>query len=78
MEATISALTDLQHSLTLQQGGGRGGVQRVKSEASAGTEAGIGATAGVEIGGADAGNRANADVGTKGSTGIEDEVHNGS
>ncbi|XP_073348510.1 alpha-1-antiproteinase F-like [Pagrus major] len=53
VEATISALTDLQHRLALQEGGGGGGgVQRAESEAGAGPEAGTGA--------GDAGNRADA------------------
>lgn len=60
VEATISALTDLQHRLALQEGGGGGaGVQRAESDAGAGTEAGTGAAAGVGPG--DAGNRADVD-----------------
>lgn len=51
VEATISALTELQHRLAPQEGGGGGGVQRAESEA--------GAAAGVEPG--DAGNRADVD-----------------
>lgn len=57
VEATISALTHLLHNLTLQEGGVGGGVQRAESEAGVRTEARIGATAGVENGGVDAGNR---------------------
>ncbi|XP_070844156.1 alpha-1-antiproteinase-like [Chaetodon trifascialis] len=77
VEATISALTNLQHSLTLQEGGVGGGAQSAESKAGAGTGAGIGATAGVEIGGADAGNRADVDDGAEGRTGTEDGVHAG-
>ncbi|XP_053192915.1 alpha-1-antiproteinase-like isoform X1 [Scomber japonicus] len=64
VEATISALADLQQSLLLQEGGGGVGVQRAGSVAGAKTEAGIGATAG---GGA--GNKAGVDDGAKGRNG---------
>lgn len=64
VEATISALADLQQSLLLQEGGGGVGVQRAGSVAGAKTEAGIGATAG---GGA--GNKASVDDGAKGRNG---------
>ncbi|KAM9703418.1 alpha-1-antiproteinase-like [Menidia menidia] len=70
-EATISALTDLQHSLTLQEGGGGGGVQRGASEAGANT--GIGsATTGV--GNRHNGNRNRTDVDGDGRQ-SEDGVH---
>lgn len=77
VEATISALTHLLHNLTLQEGGVGGGVQRAESEAGVRTEARIGATAGVEIGGVDAGNRTDVDDGAEGRTGTEDGVHAG-
>lgn len=64
VEATISALTDLQHSLTLHEGGGGVGVQRAESEAGAETKTGIGATAG-----GDAGNNSGVNDGTKGRNG---------
>lgn len=71
VEATISALTDLQHRLALQEGGGGGaGVQRAESDAGAGTEAGTGAAAGVEPG--DAGNRADVDDAAENKT--EDQL----
>ncbi|XP_059212524.1 alpha-1-antiproteinase-like [Centropristis striata] len=75
VEATISALTDLQHSLTLQEGGGGGGVQ--SAESGAGIEANIGAAPREGIGGADAGNRTDAGDGTGGRNGTEDGVHPG-
>ncbi|XP_033504278.1 serine protease inhibitor A3N-like [Epinephelus lanceolatus] len=75
VEATISALTDLQRSFTEQEGGGGGGVQRAESEAGPGTEDEIGATPGVENGGADAGSRADVDDGPEGRNGTEDGVH---
>lgn len=53
--ATISALTNLLHDLTLQEGGAGGGAQRAETEDGAGTEAG--ATTGEETGGAVKGNR---------------------
>lgn len=57
VEATISALTELQHSLAVQEGGG--GVQR--SEAGAGAET----ETGVESGEADAGNKTDVDDGAE-------------
>lgn len=77
VEATISALTNLLHNLTLQEGGVEGGVQRAESEAGAGTEARIGATAGVEIRGVDGGNTTDVDDGAEGRTGTEDGFHAG-
>lgn len=74
IEDTISALTDLQHSLTLEEGGGGGGDQRAKSEAGAGTEAGKG----LDIEGADTGNRSAVNEGSGGKTGTKDGVHAGS
>ncbi|XP_023286059.1 alpha-1-antitrypsin-like protein CM55-MS [Seriola lalandi dorsalis] len=59
VEATISSLTDLQRSLTLQEGRSGGG---------------IGATAGVELERANAGNRTEGDDGAVGGTGSEDGV----
>ncbi|KAM6905880.1 alpha-1-antiproteinase-like [Lycodopsis pacificus] len=72
VEATLSALADLQHSLTLHEGGG---VQRAESRA--GTGAGIGATPWVEIEGEDAGNRTDGDDGAEGRNGTEGGVHPG-
>ncbi|XP_040919839.1 alpha-1-antiproteinase F-like [Toxotes jaculatrix] len=63
VEATISALTDLQRSLALQ-------------EERSGD--GTGATAGVETERANAGNRAKADDGAEGGAETEDGVHAGS
>lgn len=77
VEATISALTHLLHNLTLQEGGVGGGVQRAESEAGVRTEARIGATAGVENGGVDAGNRTDVDDGAEGRTGTDEGVHAG-
>lgn len=67
-EATISALTNLQQRLTLQEGGGGGGVQETESEAGIG-----GDTPGVENEGEDAGSNADVDDGA----GTEDGVHAG-
>lgn len=64
VEATVSALADLQQSLMLQEGGGGVGVQRAGSAAGAKTEAGIGDTAG----GGDE-NNAGVNDGTKGRNG---------
>lgn len=50
VEATISALTNLLRSLTLQEEGAGGGVQRAESDAGAGTEARIGPTARLDVG----------------------------
>lgn len=59
--ATISALTNLLHDLTLQEGGAGGGAQRAETEDGAGTEAQTGARTGEETGGAVRGNRTGAD-----------------
>lgn len=75
VETTISTLTNLLRNLTLQGGGVGVGVQRADPEAGAGTEAG--AKAGVEIGGVDTGNRADAEKGAEGRTGTEDMAHAG-
>nr|XP_010795986.1 PREDICTED: alpha-1-antiproteinase F-like [Notothenia coriiceps] len=75
LEATISALTDLQHSLALQEGGGDNGVQRAESAGE--TEVGIGATREGDIGGADAGDRADVDNVLEARNGTEDGVHPG-
>ncbi|KAF3849572.1 hypothetical protein F7725_019291 [Dissostichus mawsoni] len=75
LEATISALTDLQHSLALQEGGGDTGVQRAQSAGEA--EVGIGATREGDIGGADAGDRADVDNVSEARNGTEDAVHPG-
>ncbi|XP_068564768.1 alpha-1-antiproteinase 2-like isoform X2 [Cebidichthys violaceus] len=73
VEATLSALADLQHSLTLHEGGG---VQRAESRA--GTGAGIGATPGVEIEvEEDTGNQTDVDDGAEGRNKTEGEVHPG-
>ncbi|XP_072218561.1 alpha-1-antitrypsin-like protein GS55-MS isoform X1 [Leuresthes tenuis] len=78
VEATISTLTDLQHSLTLQEGGGGGGVQKGTFEPGAGENAGIGgATAGVGIRETDARNRTVIDDVAEGRTGTEDGDHAG-
>ncbi|KAM3603039.1 uncharacterized protein V6R79_015625 [Siganus canaliculatus] len=74
VEATVSALTDLHHRLTLQQGGG-GGVQSAGSEA--GAETGVRTAGGVETRGAKAGHTADVNDGTKNGTGAEDGVHAG-
>lgn len=68
VEATISALTDLQHSLTLQEGGGGGGAPKAASDA------GIGGA----VAGEDAGDRAGADDGAGVGNGTEDGAHGGS
>ncbi len=50
IDATISALTDLQHSLTLEEGGGGGGVQMAKTEAGANVDNGTEVKTGTEDG----------------------------
>lgn len=77
VEATISALADLLHNLTLQEGGVGSEVQRAESEAGAGTRVGIGATEGAKTGGADVENAADVEDGAEGRGGNEDGVHAG-
>lgn len=77
VEATISALADLLHNLTLQEGGVGSEVQRAESEAGAGTRVGIGATEGAKTGGADVENAADVEDGAQGRGGNEDGVHAG-
>ncbi|XP_047430506.1 alpha-1-antiproteinase-like [Mugil cephalus] len=68
VEVTIAALADLLRSLTLLEGGGRGGVQKAPSAGGAGTDARIGgATAGVGKGGENAGERSDDAEGRKGT-----------
>lgn len=69
--ATISALTNLLHDLTLQEGGAGGGAHRAETEEGAGTEARLGATTGEE-----AGNRTAAQDGAASRTGT-DRIHAG-
>ncbi|KAM7395764.1 hypothetical protein PAMA_007172 [Pampus argenteus] len=72
VEATISALADLQHNLMLQEGGGGVWAQRTESEIGAKAETGIGATAG-----GDAGVNTGVDDGAGGRNGSEVGVHSG-
>ncbi|XP_068199227.1 alpha-1-antiproteinase 2-like [Antennarius striatus] len=71
-EATISALTNLLHSLTLQEGGNGSGIQGSKSDDGEGTADWSGATAEVENKGNATGNRADQDDGRN-----EDGAHAG-
>lgn len=77
VEATISALTNLLHNLTLREGGGGGVVQGAKSEAGDGTEDGTGATVREGTGGADGGSRADVDDGAEGGTVTKDTAQAG-
>ncbi|XP_044232208.1 alpha-1-antiproteinase-like [Thunnus albacares] len=79
VEATISALADLQHNLMLQEGGGGVGVQRAESGAGSKTKSGIGATAGGAAGNnTGVGDGAKGRNGTSFSSGGKVGVHGGS
>lgn len=71
VEATITALEDLQHNLTLGEGEGEGGVQNGQSEAAEGVEAVIGSATGE----ADAANSSEVNDGVWGRRGTEDGSH---
>uniref|UniRef100_A0A146ZPG8 Corticosteroid-binding globulin n=1 Tax=Fundulus heteroclitus TaxID=8078 RepID=A0A146ZPG8_FUNHE len=63
VEATISALADLQHNLTLREGGAEGGIQKGQSEAA------------VAIGGDTVGAASDVNDGAGGSRGAESHSH---
>ncbi|KAM4529207.1 serine protease inhibitor A3N-like [Fundulus diaphanus] len=71
VEATISPLADLQHNVTLREGGVEGGLQKGQSEAAVG----VGAAIGGDTVGADAANASDVNDGAGGSRGAESHSH---